>query len=140
MGKTVVSAESAEKQLHILKEHYDFDEDDIPAGVTLESMKMTFKKLTKAVMDGRLEITRDKDELKVVQNLKTAYGDTTKLEYEELCGRHKVAMKGKETNDLHSRMYALVGSMTGTSEASIMGLKGADLSLCECIGAFFLNV
>jgi hypothetical protein len=92
-------------------------------------------KLIKSIMKGRLEIKEDEG-LKVKQSLRS--GET--LEYSELCGKHKLAMKGKKDGDHFGRIYAILGSVTKAGEAAISKLTGVDMSVAECLGFLFLQV
>jgi len=137
MSKNVISRESAEEQIDVLLEYYDLDDDDIGNAEKESGLDMTKHKLIKHIMKGRLEISESEDGLSVIQHLRSGKEDMT---YQEICGRHKIQMKNNSQDDWFGKMYSLVGSMTGVGSKAIENLKGVDMSVCECLGAIFLNV
>jgi len=136
-----ISRESAEAQFEIFCDYYDFDpETDIPEeDAQRAAFEATIEKVIKAIRKGRLEII-DGDPLQIIQHLKKPQGDISTIEYSELTGRHKLAMKDKKGTDNYGRCYALCGAMSGMGETAICKLKGADLSVVECLGLLFLQI
>ncbi len=124
------SEQVARDQLEIFIDFYEISDKD------LTSMERTTEKMVEHIRKARVDIKMDGDELKVKQTLKSG----TMLNYSELRGRHKIAMKKKEELDIHGRMYALMGAICGDGERAIQELKGVDLSVVECLGGLFLLV
>ena len=134
MSNYKLSEDAARDQLDKFFDYYDVDLDIIPEK-QVEAVNASIDRIVRGIRKGKLEIVEGEN-LKIIQHVK----DETTLEYGELSGRTKVAMGKKSDTDYNGRIYALCGSLTGIGEAGILKLKGADLSLCECIGALFLQV
>lgn len=130
-----ISAEVARDQLDLFLEYYEIDSDDIPEK-QIEAVEASKNRVIKAIRKGKLEVTDNDGCVKFVQHLKTE----KTIIYGEISGQSKIAMKSKLEADYYGRIYALVGSLTGVGETGILKLKGADMSLAECIGALFLQV
>jgi hypothetical protein len=129
-----LSEEAAKDQLDIFYEYYDLDVDDLPAAQN-SAAKQSEKRVIRAIRLCNLEF-KEEDSIKITQHLKSK--DT--LEYAELSGQSKIAMGKCADTDQYGKIYALCGSLTGVGAAGIQKLKGADLSLCECMGALFLFI
>lgn len=134
MKEFILSHDAARDQIDIFLDYYDIDLDDLPEKQA-EAVEASVTRIIKGIRRGKVEI-KEEDSLTITQHLRN---DKTII-YGEISGRSKIAMGGKRENDHHGRMYALCGSLTGLGEAGILKLKGADLGLCECIGALFLQV
>lgn len=130
MADFILSEESAAEQLELFMDYYDVDMNDIPTAQR-DAVDIACRKVSKAIRRGKIEI-RNTDGLQVVQMVKE-----TELVYGELTGRAKIAM-GDKTD--YGKIYALLGSLSGAGETAIQKLKGADLSIAECIGMLFLQV
>lgn len=140
MKKTnyVLSKEVAEEQLDSLFEYYEIDFDEIPKSQE-EGMNAIYDRLVKAIRMGRLEIIIE-DGIKCIQTLKNSKGDSpVTITYREIDGRAKTAMGTKSDKDGNGRIYAVMGALSD-GEASILKLKGVDISLVENLGAVFLLV
>lgn len=140
MKKDIISEDSARIQVNAFLSFYEISPEDIKNTEAKNGLDSTVEKLVKAIRAGHLEIREEKDELKVIQTLKRPMGESKTIEYAELSGKHKVAMKDKSANDFHGRIYAMMGSISGIGETGITALKGVDVSIVECLGALFLNV
>ena len=133
--KLKISEEVANDQLQLFFDYYEIDTDDIFDGES-KAIEIACDRIIKGIRKGKLEIKQSSDKLEIIQTLKSG----SNLIYGELTGRTKLAMKAKLDTDNYGKIYALTGSLTSSGEAAIAQLKGADLSLCECIGALFLQV
>lgn len=133
-----LSEESAQDQLDIFHEYYDFYPEDVSEERMSKMLKEVENKILLAIRQGKLEISIVEGTIKVIQNLKSSDGET--VEYAELKGRHKVGMGKKSENDNHGRLYALLGSITGLGEQAVLKLRGADLGLAESIGAYYQQI
>lgn len=131
----ILSEEVAEDQVQLFFDYYDLDIDDI-SEEQARVFEMSLSRIKKAVRKGKLEFAEIGGVVKITQHLKN---DTT-LIYDEISGRSKLAMKNKADTDNYGKIYSLCGSLTGIGESGISKLKGADMSLAECIGALFLQV
>jgi len=137
MSKFIISEEAARDQLNLFTEYYDIELEDIPEK-QVEAYEASVNRIIKGIRKGKIEI-KDDDGIKIIQTVGKEGADQT-LVYGEISGRTKLAMAKKSETDGYGRIYALCGSLTGSGEGGILKLKGADLGLCECIGALFLNV
>jgi hypothetical protein len=138
-----ISKETAKDQLDQLLNYYDLDPDDYKeiqvdgnsAGIAID---VSIKKITKAIMKGRLEITLDDNGRPfVVQHLVGRYKSVDKLTYKPITGSAKVEMD-KRKGESNSKLYALMGSLSGEGAEIIQALEGPDLSLVESLGGLFL--
>lgn len=138
-----ISEQVAMEQLDGLMDYYDLDLNDIKNSAQRDAVESAYNRLVKAVRKGNLEFspeaTKDKN-IKIVQHLKKPIGESGTIEYRELDGKAKVAMKDKSDTDYYGRIYSLLGSLSGLGETAITGLKGSDLSVAECLGVLFLQV
>ena len=140
MKKTIISEENAREQVQVFLDYYEISLEDIKNTEAKNGLDSTLDKLTKQIMLGKLEVREDGGEIKVTQHLKKPLGESKEIEYHELSGKHKVAMKDKGEKDFYGRIYAMMGSVSGLGETAIVSLKGTDLSVVECLGALYLNV
>ena len=129
-----LSEDNAQEQLNQLLDYYEIDLDDVP-DKEKSSYDIVGKKLVKFIRQGRLEI-KTEDGIQCIQTLRNG---TTTIIYKELNGKAKTAMGTKGAEDGNGRIYALMGALSD-GEATILQLKGPDLSLVECLGAVFLAV
>lgn len=134
-----ISEQVAMEQLDGLLDYYDLDLNDIKNSAQRDAVESAYNRLIKAVRKGNLEFSND-DNIKIVQHLKKPLGESGTIEYRELDGKAKVAMKDKADTDYYGRIYSLLGSLSGLGETAIIGLKGSDLSVAECLGVLFLQV
>lgn len=121
--------------MQLFFDFYDFDQDDTPESQS-QAVEVSLNRIKKAIRKGKLEFTDSDGVVKITQHLK----NSTTLIYGEISGRSKLAMKNKSDTDNYGKIYSLCGSLTGIGEAGIAKLKGADLSIAECVGALFLQV
>lgn len=130
-----LSEESAQEQLDSFMQHYDIDLADMPKEQS-EAINGALNRIKRAIRGGKLEI----DGPIVKQTLTSATGEVSEIIYNELSGQAKIAMSGKGVNDQYGRIYALLGSLSKLGEGAIVKLKGADLSIAECVGLLFLQI
>ncbi len=140
MPKYKLSEESAQEQMEIFEDHYDLDLEIINDKSVKSAMKSSKDKIIQAIRLGRVEIKEENNELTIIQTLKNPPGDVTEIVYGEIKGRHKVAMDGKGDDTNYSKIYALLGALSGQGPKAFMSLKGADVSVAECLGALFLQI
>lgn len=140
--KNIIGLEDAEKQVAIFVDYYDLEIGEEGTNPDhQENIEAALKKLVRHVMAGRLEIELDEnDKIQITQHIKKGDGDMKTLKYRVLNGQAKKEMKNAKDGDFHGKMYAMVGSLAGTSGNGIANLTGSDLSVCECLGALFLVV
>ncbi len=136
----ILSEESAEIQLNILCEYYDFELDDLSDKV-IDGIDTVLRRLKKAIRRGLLEISiGDENAIDITQNLANPPGKITNLKYKSVTAKSKTILGREAENDNYSRIYALVGFLTGVGKTAIQNLTGIDLIIVECLGAFFLTV
>ena len=149
--KTVVtlaiSEESAIGQMDVFFDYYEIDPANVGGGQnSQEIFESTIDRLVDAIRKGRVEIKENDDGLIVVQTLKKAKkvkeGEATVsvIEYKEISGAAKDAMKHKKETDHYGRIHAMLGYLSGAGENAIKSLRGVDMSISECIGVLFLKV
>lgn len=131
-----ISEESAMDVLQKILDYYEIDPYDMGDDSTQKIFEASLGRALKAIRQGRLKVD-DIEGLKITQTFKDS---SEALEYQIISGKHKMAMSGIKDDDNYGKIYALVGSMTGVGQTGIANLKGADLSLCEVLGALFLSV
>lgn len=128
-----ISSENAESQFNEWLDFYDIVFDDIVREQTKEGAETIANKVKRAIQTGRLEIVPDDPNgFTVVQH--TMKG--VELRYSELSGQAK-AETDRYTGNI-TKVYALLGKLSGLGLDAIKQLKGRDLGLAECIGAIFL--
>jgi hypothetical protein len=115
-------------------DYYDIEFDDIVNEQGKEGAETAVNKLKRAIRNGRLEIEEDPEKgLIVIQHTKK-----TVIKYGEISGKSKMEADKHKGN--HSRLYAILGSLSGLGVDAIAKLKGKDLGLAECIAVVFLVV
>ena len=142
-----ISEESAREQLGMFFDYYEIDPANVGGGEnSQEIFESTVDRMVDAIRKGRVEIKENDDGLIVVQTLKKIKkvkdGEATVsvLEYKEISGAAKDAMKHKKETDHYGRIHAMLGYLSGAGEAAIKSLRGVDMSVSECIGVLFLKV
>ena len=142
-----ISEESAREQLGIFFDYYEIDSTNVGGGEnSQEIFESTVDRLTDAIRKGHVEIKENDDGLIVVQTLKKAKkvkegeAAVSVLEYKEISGAAKDAMKHKKETDHYGRIHAMLGYLSGAGENAIKSLRGVDMSISECIGVLFLKV
>ena len=138
MDKYKLSHETAEQQFNVLADYYEIDGEGATQAQK-ERADVIKAKIIKAIRLGRVEISNEGG-IKVKQHLRNPAGEVATIDYAEISGKAKIATGGKTENDHYGRIYALLGSVSGLGETAILSLKGVDLSLAECLGAYFLEV
>ena len=143
-----ISEESARESLSLFFDYYEVDDKNIGGGENAqEAFDATVDRLVDAIRKGRVEIEENEDGLIVRQTLKNKAKAGTQdvavssvLEYKEISGAAKDAMKHKKESDNYGKIHALLGYLCGAGENAIKGLRGVDMSISECIGVLFLKV
>ena len=116
----------------------DYDDVEVDGTKASVAIRVSKKKLIKAIRKGRLEIKDEDGEMIVLQRLTAKYKNRTELKYKPLSGSAKIAQSKFKSDDHNGRMYAMLGSMSGEGASAIIGLKGPDLTTAECLGGLFL--
>lgn len=129
---TKLSHEVAEKQLQGFIDYYEIDVTNIEVETQRAAIRGACDKLIRAIEAGRLEL--NPGEGTAVIHLKTG----TKLTCCELNGKAKVEMSRRPETDMHGRIYALIGSLSGVGFNGIQEMKGRDLVVVENLGILFL--
>ena len=127
----ILSEESAREQLQILLDFYDQDLEDLDDEDSKVSIRIS-KKLTKAFMQGKLEVEIDDTGIKVRQNL----CDGSSLVYRTIDAQAKVAME--QYKKPHERLYGLLAVLSKSPMAKVQKIKGVDLSIAEHLALIFL--
>lgn len=136
-----ISEDTATGQVKELLAHYKLDVEDIESEPSRKAFESSLNKLVKAYQRGQLENKKDdKGRFQVIQHLSAAPGEVSDITYDELKGKHKVAMDGLEGNDTYARQQALLGSLSGLGSKAMQALSGIDMSIAECLGFVFLMV
>jgi hypothetical protein len=136
----VISKEAAEAQLDELTDAYDVKsigelmDDD---ATEHKLLKQALMRLREALMLGRIEISMGEG-IVITQHLKRPLGERSDIIYPEIQGKHKIAMK--DDDPMMKKCYSMLGAITGLNATGITSMKGADLSVAEGIGMFFLAV
>lgn len=127
-----ISHEVAEKQLQGFLDYYEVDISHIELEAQRSAVRGACDKLIRAIEAGRLEL--NPDEGTAVVHLKNG----TALTCCELNGKAKVEMSRRPETDMHGRIYALIGSLSGVGFNGIQEMKGRDLVVVENLGIVFL--
>jgi hypothetical protein len=128
-----ISQEIAEQQIDSLFEYYDIDiemlnEDEANA---IQGAKL---KLIKMVRRGFVTVLTEGDSCIVKHTALTGQEYT----YKELTGLAKTSMGKHKREDMHGRIYALMGALAGLPFNTIAKMKGRDMTIVECLGLVFL--
>lgn len=134
--ENILSEQVASDQIDKFLKYYDLSIRDLKGKQEKELFETCKEKCIRALMDGRLTIKDESGFPKITQKLKSG----SLLEYNELAGKHKTAMKDCDDGDMYGRIYALVGAITGVGGEFIEETKGSDMSLIESLGFLFLKV
>lgn len=130
--QTTISHEVAEKQLQDFIDYYDIDISHIELETQRSAVRGACDKLVRAIEAGRLELDADCGTAKI--HLKKG----AVLTCCELSGKAKVEMSRRPEGDMHGRIYALIGSLSGIGFNGIQELTGRDLVVVENLGIVFL--
>jgi hypothetical protein len=128
------SAETARGEIQKILDWYLVDLADMTNEKEKSAVMMSIDRLTRAVRAGLLEVKTEAG-LQVVQILKSGKDVIT---YEEIGGEAKCSMDGIPVENHYTRMYTLLGSLSGLGFAAIKKLKGVDNSVAESLGTLFL--
>ncbi len=132
MAEYKISEEVAENSYDEMVEYYVFDIDDLPQDQKNLAL-LCRKKIIKAIRKGKIEIIID-DEILIRQHLKNG----NPIEYKEITGKAKIQSDKKD--GIYGKIHNILGSVSGLGPAFFSKLKGADMSLSECIGNTLLMV
>ena len=138
--KKKLSEEAAHDQVMELLDYYGIDVDDLDGKQNKQAMVSTLNKVCGFIREGLVEIKVKDGALMVTQTLAKPPGDVKTIEYGEVHGKHKTAMDGKGDDSNYTKIYALMGSLSGMGDTAVKALSGKDLSVVECIGTIFLAV
>lgn len=136
-NKNIISEESAEEQLELLKDFYDIDPDCF-VSEKKEAIEAALSKITSSIRKGKVEITHEEEGVSVKQLLTYPAGETTSLIYSPVTGLDKMELDKQKDGANYARMYSLLGKMSKVGKDGIASLKGSDVSTAECLGAIFL--
>ncbi len=131
-GALSISEETAEEHLQAFLDYYEIDVSNIELDSQRTAIRGACEKLVKSIRAGRLELNGD-DGTATIHPKKGA-----DLHCAELSGKAKVQMSRRPESDMHGRIYALIGSLTGTGFNHIQDLTGRDLVMVENLGILFL--
>ena len=146
--KVTISEESARAQLDVFFDYYEIDAENVGGGENAQdAFDSTVDRLVDAIKKGRVEIEEAEGGLVVRQTCKNRAKTGTQdassaavIEYKEISGAAKDAMKHKKESDNYGKIHAMLGYLSGLGENAIKGLRGVDMSISECIGVLFLKV
>jgi hypothetical protein len=132
-----ISKESAQEQLALFVDSGVTELEDITDDAARKGIEVAHNGLRRAIRRGLLEISVDKEaNLIIIQHLVRSTVKT--ITYKEMTGEAKLQMAKVANNDNYSRMYAILGYLSGLGIDAIKLLKGVDLSVAECLSAVFL--
>lgn len=131
-----LSEESALESLRELLEAYDFDID----GETNQETKQIKETIAESLLEyfrlGYLSL--GDDGITIIQKLKRPPGDVQEIKYGEFKGENKMAMDKFKAEQIQSKAFALVGSVSGLGIDGIKQLKKYDCKVAEAVGMLFL--
>lgn len=130
-----IGEKAAHDALMLWLNYYDIDIDAIEDKNTMKSAETILNKIVKFIRLGKIHIKLENG-IVITQLLESKQT----LEYKGIGAENKIAMDGYEDKDHYKRIYALLGSISGSGEAAILKLKEIDMSVAECIGFVFSQV
>ena len=134
--KNEIDEQSAQDQIDIFLDFYDPDTDK-------PGFKEILPDLKRHIMRGRIEISEPEVDgdivIRQVLKRKAGENEVRELIYGVVGGASKEMMKSDYKSEF-SKVYAVLGSLSGGSKMGISRLKGVDLSAAETLGALFLLV
>ncbi len=136
----ILAEEPAMEVLEKIFDYYEIDPENLGDKKLQKAMDSSFERSLKAVRLGRLDVTTGADDKNSIVQYPRSGTESGILEYEVLCGRHKMTMGDVKEDDHYGKIYALTAAMTKLPRSAIEGLTGVDLSLVEVLGAIFLSV
>lgn len=134
--KNQLSEEVANDQLQIFFDYYDIE---VETGTEEQkkAIETAQRKLSRAIQKGLLTIT-DENGVTVIQTLLYPPGECSTLTYKKISGQSRLAMKDKGNE--YTKMYSLLGYLSGLPINAIAKLEGQDLSTAEYLAVLFLAV
>lgn len=133
---STISEESAREQVEILLDFYDIDPEHLPSDQA-NIVNTCVRKLTKSIMAGRLEVTKDENNR---PNVTQSTSSGEEISYRVLSGKHREeTSKVEKENNHYGKIYAMLGSMSGLGRSAISQLEGPDLTTAEALGLLFLQ-
>ena len=145
----IISEENAQIQLDLFHDWYAIDakdlEDAAKSGGGVAAVKLLERKLFNAIRWGSVEISEDSTKsgeptLLVKHKLERPIQGVEIIEYKEVTGNARAAIKpGDDVNDT-ARMYQFLGVLSGQGAGVYRGLRGADVGITDALGFLFFQV
>jgi hypothetical protein len=144
-----ISESNAKEQLDLFFEWYDIDFDEMyeaaQQGQGAASVRAAKSKLIKAIRQGRIEIKEESDRkkeptLNLYQHLDWPILEKKSVQFKEVTGATRVALKTGGSSNETAKMYQLLGALSGEGAEFFLRLKRADIGIADVIGFLFLMV
>lgn len=140
-----ISREVAEQQLELLFDYYEIElekrlksDDAEKAQAIAENIRDI---LIRNIMKGRLEITVDEETMqggiKMVQRLRRPVGGVAEIQYHEVTGKARTAIRDVEKGSPHHKIYHLLAAISRQPVAVFLGMGGVDLTCAETLSTVF---
>lgn len=130
----MISEESATEQIGIMLDYYDIDPDFLP-DEQRKIVEAYTRKLIKAIMKGRFEITEKDGRPVMTQHLESG----TTIVYKTIKGSNREELAKVKEGNHYGKIYALLGAMSGVGKDAFSNLEGTDLLTAEAFGMLFLQ-
>lgn len=134
MSEILVSEDSATEQIGIMLDFYDIDPYFLP-DEQKNIVEAYTRKLIKAIMKGRFEITEKDGKPVMTQHLESG----TTIVYKTIKGSNREELAKVKEGNHYGRVYALLGAMSGIGKDAFSNLEGTDLLTAEAFGMLFLQ-
>ena len=135
-----LALEPATAVLEMLLDYYEIDKNDIEIEQGPEAMQTLFNGLIKAIRRGRLEISVESGDIKVVQHLRFPPGDVKEIVYGVVGQTARMAMDKIKSTAEQERMCAFMGSLADLPGGSLSKLKGVDMGTMNRLATVFSMV
>jgi len=133
-GALKISEDAARAEIEKLTAFYETDYSDLPED-RQEAIAEVIAGMVRGFRLGRLEVEDRDGEPWVIQHV--GKKDET-LEYRPITGKEKAKMEAAGEGS-YTRMYTILGLLSGIGADAIKKLKPADLKLAEQVAAYFLS-
>jgi hypothetical protein len=145
----IISEQTAHEQLDLFYDWYGIDYDEMLEAARQSqsdgALKLAENKVLKAIRYGAIEISEVADSsgeqtLSVLQRLARPVHGREEIEYKEVTGKARIAMKSNSNISDAARMYHFLGVLCGQGAEMFMQLRGRDIGVTDALGFLFLLV
>jgi hypothetical protein len=131
--------EPALDEVRKILEFYDYNIGDLQDGPVKNQATESLETLTRAFMDGSLEINETAAEFTVTQNLKKSPKVIGPINYGQFRGDAKLILDKVPAGETYKRIDTLLAYLGKTDISAFKSMDAVDLATAEALGFLFLS-